>query len=107
MRPDEAAELGGQREDEVKVRDGKEQLLLSAEPARGRVEPALGAGASSTGMIEEVGALALGTRHQVAAHFGRPAEGNVLERADVTGQRGAAEPVQVTRAMPTHDVGDP
>lgn len=106
MRPDEASKLGGEGEDEVEVRDRKEQLFLSAEPARGGVETALGAGAVSTGMVEQVGAVALGTRRQVAAHFGGPAEGDVLERADVAGQHGAAVAVQVTRAVPTHDVGD-
>lgn len=94
-------ELGGDREDDMKVRAGQEIPLLGVHPARGLQPLARGAMPIPTGVVGDLLMAALRALPAVAAQRGCAAVGDGLQALLLRD----AEPGEVAR-VPAHDVGE-
>ena len=97
---DKGVKLGGDREDDMEVRDGQQIPLLGVHPARGLQPLAFGAMPIPTGVVGDVLMAALWALPPVAAQRGRAAVGNGLQDVPL---RGTA-PDELARVR-AHDVG--
>jgi hypothetical protein len=102
----DAPELGGQREDDVEVLHGQEQVALSRDPAGGGIMAALRASAVVAGVKEQVLVAARGAPGEVAAERTGAAARDRAHGVDVAARHGGAVAREVVLTMPTDDVGE-
>ena len=98
---EEVVEFGGDREDDMEVRDGQEIPLLGVHPAHGLQPLALGAMPIPTGVVGNLLMAALRARTPMVAQRGRAAVGDGPQDVVLSG----AEPGELARVL-AHDVGE-
>jgi len=98
-------QLGGQREDDVEVWYGQQQLALALEPAARRAVAAPGAGAVMARVIQQMLAPACGALGEVSAKRTGAATHDRRQGAGVPARHGGAVPLEIVRPVLANDVG--